>query len=128
MYFILLFFLKMDAPAIRSKFFDLYQRMHKWKLFQVVKVRFEKQFFEVWKKLKTNIWNLNLSEKMAAEEVTFFYYNLKNAQGVILKVCERQVRKVSLQTPKKWKKLMFEVLFFVTKLKIIFFRKGMLKP
>ena len=50
-------------PPYEVNFFDYYQRMHKEKLFKVVKVKFEWQVFKKRKMLKTNIWNLHLSEK-----------------------------------------------------------------
>ena len=75
---------KKNASVIESNFFYYYQRIHKEKLFLVIKVRIEKQVFEVRKMWKTNIWNLHLSEKngsffffkiclLAAKEVALFF-------------------------------------------------------
>ena len=106
--------------------------MHKEKLFEVVKVRFEKKVFAVRKKWKTNIWNLHLSEKMTI----FFLQNMpacgkrSNFFLIITKKCARRSylsvwesnSKSNSLNYKKWKKLRFEVLFFVKKL-IFFIQK-----
>ena len=103
--------------------------MHTEKLFEAVKVIFEKQVFEVRKKSKTNIWNLHLSEKIAilfqnlpacGKKINFFSrYNQKYARRTSLSVW-KPILKNKSPNYIKVKKPRFEVLFFVKK-KIIFY-------
>ena len=54
----------MHAPAIGSIVKYYYQRMRKWKFFEVVRIRSGKQVFELRNKWKTTVWNLYLDKEM----------------------------------------------------------------
>ena len=55
----------MYATALGRNIFYYYQGMRIGKFLKVITIKFQKQFFEVGKKWKTNGWNLDLGEKMA---------------------------------------------------------------
>ena len=88
---------RMLLPLEVIYFLSYYKRMRKEKFIKVLRVSFEKQVFERRKKWKTNVWNLELGEKMAelfyfpkfllaAKEVIFFsYYNRKMRREELFK-------------------------------------------
>ena len=55
----------MRARAIVCKFFSSYnQKMRKGEFFKLAKIRIKIQVYEVRKKWKTNVWNLELGQKI----------------------------------------------------------------